>query len=367
MSSVTGTMHFSIRQALRNPLTIDVLRKHNVMYLDKGLIVINKPSGLVSQGTIDEQKKEGTVQVAIDDIRPALGLKEGPFPIHRLDKPTTGTFILATTAVQAKALSRAFMHKESSDNIRRTAIKRYIALVYTGSPEIDRGVLNDLVRGAIKIDPSSNGLTTPVETIFSQTDINRFRLDLHTNINGRVSLWKEISGDFTPLDIDHELRRKRVAISQVDILSSSAQHPIALVGMRLYTGIKHQLRVTLASHLKIPVLGDELYGQGFEESLLPPKLVPPNKLMLHASSVSLQRFKNKKPFWFHICARPPQEFLDICHRSGIDVPLPLRNGGVWYDTENVANIIKWDDEYDKNFMEDTSGVFAVEGAWLSTM
>ena len=50
-------MAFSISKALSNPATISTLRKHNVMYLDRGLIVLNKPSGLVMQGTTNVEKK----------------------------------------------------------------------------------------------------------------------------------------------------------------------------------------------------------------------------------------------------------------------------------------------------------------------
>lgn len=48
---------FSITQALAIPSNVALLRRHNVIYVDRGLIAINKPSGLVTQGTLDAAKK----------------------------------------------------------------------------------------------------------------------------------------------------------------------------------------------------------------------------------------------------------------------------------------------------------------------
>ena len=74
-----------------------------------------------------------------------MGMEEGPFTIQRLDKviditmffsidlckPTTGAYVLATTAHQAKLLSRAFMHTELESKSQDLARKQYIALVHT--------------------------------------------------------------------------------------------------------------------------------------------------------------------------------------------------------------------------------------------
>lgn len=47
---------FSISAALTNAVNISILRRHNVIYLDRGLIILNKQPGLVSQGTHDPLK-----------------------------------------------------------------------------------------------------------------------------------------------------------------------------------------------------------------------------------------------------------------------------------------------------------------------
>lgn len=48
---------FSISTALKNPANVAILRKHGVIYVDRGLIALNKSPGLVTQGTANIHKK----------------------------------------------------------------------------------------------------------------------------------------------------------------------------------------------------------------------------------------------------------------------------------------------------------------------
>ncbi len=48
---------FSVSTALANAANIATLRQHNILYLDRGLIAVNKAPGIISQGTHDPQKK----------------------------------------------------------------------------------------------------------------------------------------------------------------------------------------------------------------------------------------------------------------------------------------------------------------------
>ncbi|KAG8680522.1 hypothetical protein FRC09_018172, partial [Ceratobasidium sp. 395] len=57
----------------------------------------------------------------LDDLTASLKLKERPFPIHRLDKPTTGALILARTPQFARSLSQQIKS--------HTLQKTYLALV----------------------------------------------------------------------------------------------------------------------------------------------------------------------------------------------------------------------------------------------
>ena len=48
---------FSISNALKNPTNVAILRRHGVIYVDRGLIALNKKPGLVTQGTTNSHKK----------------------------------------------------------------------------------------------------------------------------------------------------------------------------------------------------------------------------------------------------------------------------------------------------------------------
>jgi 23S rRNA-/tRNA-specific pseudouridylate synthase len=48
---------FSISNALKNPANVATLRRHGVIYIDRGLIALNKKPGLVTQGTTNIHKK----------------------------------------------------------------------------------------------------------------------------------------------------------------------------------------------------------------------------------------------------------------------------------------------------------------------
>ena len=42
---------FSPLAALQNPKTVQVLRENRVLYVDRGIVAINKPSGMSAQDT----------------------------------------------------------------------------------------------------------------------------------------------------------------------------------------------------------------------------------------------------------------------------------------------------------------------------
>ncbi len=87
-----------------------------VLYKNKDLIAINKPSGLAVQGG------SGTVR-HVDGMLDALKFEndERPKLVHRIDKDTSGVLILARNRKSAELLTKAFREK----NLHKT----YLALV----------------------------------------------------------------------------------------------------------------------------------------------------------------------------------------------------------------------------------------------
>ena len=97
-----------------------------ILYQDDQLIAINKPVGLlVHRSRIDPSAKEFAVQRLRDQVGAQV------FLVHRLDRPTSGVLLFATSSKNAACMSRQFE--------RRQVTKGYTAIVrgYAGVGEWD--------------------------------------------------------------------------------------------------------------------------------------------------------------------------------------------------------------------------------------
>jgi len=103
------------------------LKPLEILYQDDYLVAINKPSGLlVHKSPIDKHE----TRFALQELRDQIG--QYVYPVHRLDKPTSGVLLFALNAETAKTMSQLFR-----DNLVQ---KEYIAIVrgYTeATGEID--------------------------------------------------------------------------------------------------------------------------------------------------------------------------------------------------------------------------------------
>lgn len=172
-----------------------------VLYKDKDIIVLNKPSGLAVQGGT---KTTHHIDGLLDALR--FDYEEKPHLVHRLDKETSGILVVARTAQSAAYFSKLFKTKDIH--------KTYWALV-AGVPKPMEGKIEaPLVQKKI-------GLKTDVRT---------------TDENGQeaVSLYA----------VQDHLADK-----------------VSWLQMSPLTGRTHQLRIHAAEVLKTPILGDARYGR----------------------------------------------------------------------------------------------------------
>ena len=98
-----------------------------VIFRDNDVIVLNKPSGLASQGG---SKTSRHVDGMLDALK--FDADERPRLVHRLDRDTSGVLLLARNRKAANALSRSFKSREAE--------KTYWALV-SGVPRPDAGII----------------------------------------------------------------------------------------------------------------------------------------------------------------------------------------------------------------------------------
>jgi tRNA pseudouridine65 synthase len=178
-----------------------------VLHRDDQVVVINKPSGLmVHRSPIDRHETRFAVQL----LRDQLGRRV--YPVHRLDKGTSGALAFAMDRESAGTLATAF----SGGSV----VKTYLALV-RGWPE-DAGVI------VHALDPVADAYASSVPA-HAQQARTTFR---------------------TLARIELPVRVDRYPTSRY-----------ALVELVPDTGRRHQLRRHLV-HVSHPIIGDSTYGKG---------------------------------------------------------------------------------------------------------
>ncbi|MCK5895995.1 MAG: tRNA pseudouridine(65) synthase TruC [Cocleimonas sp.] len=88
----------------------------DILYHDDVLVAINKPSGLlVHRSLIDRHETEFAIQTTRDQIGQFV------YPVHRLDKPTSGVLLFALDKETARNITLQFSEKKVK--------KQYVAVV----------------------------------------------------------------------------------------------------------------------------------------------------------------------------------------------------------------------------------------------
>lgn len=171
-----------------------------IVYQDEAMVVVNKPSGLLSvPGKTITDSAYTRLQALFPDV-------EGPFVIHRLDMATSGLLVFALTRRANKSLQKQF--------ISRGVQKRYVALL-EGEVSQSQGEITLPMRG----DPDDR----PRQLVCFEHG-------------------KPAHTDWQLIEI-HDGRSKLYLYPR--------------------TGRTHQLRVHCAHHLglNMPMVGDGLYGE----------------------------------------------------------------------------------------------------------
>jgi len=206
-----------------------------ILYEDEYLVAINKPTGLlVHKSMIDKHE----IYFAMKMLRDQIG--KWVYPIHRLDKPTSGVLLFALDSHTAKLMGEQF----SSHTIE----KIYIA--------IGRGYVEK--EGVIE-----HALLEKLDKISD----------------------RDKSADKEAKEAVTEFR----CLGQIEIDASVGRYDTvrySLVELKPYTGRKHQLRRHM-KHINHHLLGDTKYGRGEHNKFVREKY-DMNRLMLHAISLRVK-------------------------------------------------------------------------------
>lgn len=219
--------------------------KLEIIYQDDYLVVVNKPSGLlVHKSMIDKHE----IYYAMKILRDQIG--KWVYPVHRLDKPTSGALLFALDSDTARLLSEQF--KEHSIE------KKYIAVV--------RGYLED------------NGeIDYPLSVKFDKiTDKKADKTKTHEEA---ITLYKGLER----VELDIEVGRY-------------PKTRYSLVELKPQTGRKHQLRRHM-KHISHHILGDTKYGRG-EHNKMIRKEFNCHRLLLHAIELEISHPYTKERLKF---------------------------------------------------------------------
>lgn len=213
---------------MSEPVVLDIL------YQDEFLVAVNKPAGmLVHRSWLDSHETQFVMQTLRDQIGQHV------FPIHRLDRPTSGVLLFALNAEIANLLCLQFEQKKVE--------KSYLAVV--------RGYLTD-----------------------AQTIDYPLKVQLD-KIADKFSQEKEPQQAIT----DYQ------GLKTAEMPYGVGRYPTSrysLVRLIPHTGRKHQLRRHL-KHIFHPILGDTQYGDLHQNRALSQN-VGVNRLMLHAEKLCFQ-------------------------------------------------------------------------------
>lgn len=227
-----------------------------VLYHDEHLVAMNKPAGLLVHRSA---LAAGESQFALQWLRDHLG--RAVYPVHRLDRGTSGVLLMALDPDTARALARQF----EAHAVRKT----YLALV-RGWPaacgEVDHP-LRRLDDGAPLTDRGRSPAAQPALTRY----------------------WR---------------------LARLECASPLPPHPTAryaLMAVKPHTGRQHQIRRHF-KHLSHPLIGDATYGKGDHNRWWAARLGVA-RLWLHAARLALTHPASGEPLALHAPAGPPWQAL----------------------------------------------------------
>ncbi|SNB47369.1 pseudouridine synthase [Geobacter sp. DSM 9736] len=242
----------------------------DVIYHDDHLIAVNKPPGmLVHRTSLDRQATTSILQ----QVRDRIGKRV--YPVHRLDRPTSGVLLFALSPETAGAVAAQFTGME--------VVKRYLAVVRGFIPE--EGVVDYPLRD----DPASSAVAKL------------------SPLREAVSLYRRIATTELPIGVG------RYPTSRY-----------SLAEMRPMTGRRHQLRRHL-KHILHPIIGDTNYGEGRHNRLFRCEFGC-SRLLLASVELSLRHPVTGERLMLN--APVGSEFAAVMERFGWRQALP----DAWLDT-----------------------------------
>lgn len=209
------------------------MRSLSILYHDEHLVAVNKPAGLlVHRSFIDRRETEYAMQV----LRDQLG--QWVYPLHRLDKATSGALVFALDKETARRMTEIFTGG--------AIIKSYLAVV--------RGFTDEA--GCI-----DHPLKEPRDRMTGR------RADPDAPAREAVTEYRRLA----TVELPHPVGR--YATARYSLIAAAPR-----------TGRMHQIRRHL-KHIFHPVVGDTTYGDGRQNEFFRLQFQC-SRLLLHARQIA---------------------------------------------------------------------------------
>lgn len=232
-----------------------------ILFQDDQIVVVNKPAGLlVHRSSIDRQATEFALQIVRDQLGRRL------FPVHRLDRPTSGALIFAFSSSVARKLSLEF--------IEGRVVKTYLAVV-RGNPPFSLTVDYPLKQGVRSKTDSRERLEKPKQEA--------------------VTIISTVSSVELPVCVDK---------------FPTARY--SLVKAQPKTGRTHQIRKHM-HHIGHPIIGDVNYGVGKHNRFFKDQLGC-GRMLLACTEISFLHPKKNQVIVVH--APLADQFHDVVKKLG---------------------------------------------------
>ena len=204
----------------------------SILYQDKHVVAINKPSGLlVHRSMVDRHETENAMRT----LRDQLG--QWVWPLHRLDKPTSGVIVFALDKETARLMTRSFSSGQVS--------KYYLAIV--------RGFTKD-----------RECIDYPLKNLWDKMTDQKAKRDKPER--PAVTQYRRLA----TVELPHSVGRYCTA-------------RYSLVYVAPLTGRNRQIRRHM-KHIFHPVIGDTTYGDGKQNDFFR-KNFNCHRLLLHAKGI----------------------------------------------------------------------------------
>ncbi|MGM0433088.1 MAG: pseudouridine synthase [Pseudomonadota bacterium] len=232
-----------------------------ILYQDDHLVAMHKPSGMLVHPTKVDRHEQ---RIALPLLRDRIG--QHLYPVHRLDKPTSGVLVFALDPDTARELASAFQ----AHQVR----KDYLAVV-RGWPPLG-GIIDQPLAPR---DPDSR------------------KRKRRKAPQSAMTLYHRLACTSIPISVDGRYTHTRYS----------------LVRLRPVTGRRHQLRRHLKSR-NHPLIGDVNYGKGIHNRFFREQYGL-GRLMLCAVSLSFEHPVTGEPL--RIRTTPDEDFTSVAEAVGL--------------------------------------------------